>query len=667
MTRSRAKALATPGPSEVTKPAATTGRRKTTRSAKDVEHEQDATKELFKDEIAVPAEPSGDASSADQAVKEATVEPAAEVPVEAAAEPTIPATIEEAPVSADVAEEAAAEQQELPEWSSPDSTGGKSAAADAEEAATAVSEPAVGPQEEEVQADSGYQQEPEQPTAEDMEMQRAMEEAADLDVSSVADDDVPDPAEISMEGLEEPVQGISAELQEQEEPVAVLEVHEPAEPSASTELPAADADMMEQDDAAAASTIEELPAAEGEPVASEPEPKVAATSPLAKAHTPAVKSTPACGADAAKTPKTANKTAGKPQRHVGFGSSSVKWSTPLPTAAPKTPGFLSIAHAGATPASKKIEKKVSITTPLHPKSAASMHAVVRTPFPKSSEKAQPDEEMEEVVGSGDALDSGDINAAAGSPAREHTSPLAAALEQAGNDMMDAEEQRAASSSPAAEQSTSSPKPTSETKAARPATASGSYADKYAKGQAALQALASAEEAAVRPSTAPSSRAVPSFMQPTAAAKLKSKVVVPDNYDPRSLSQLRREIKEAEARKAEKKAAALKTYGLDQVRDPKAKAAPGPVRPKPSLVRDEDEEDDTEAMYNAATEDALVTAITQVEIEKPGAKPAPLKGLPLPQGKHIRFTSKGKAKESPSSGKVPLRGLPAAEGKHIRFD
>jgi hypothetical protein len=38
-----------------------------------------------------------------------------------------------------------------------------------------------------------------------------------------------------------------------------------------------------------------------------------------------------------------------------------------------------------------------------------------------------------------------------------------------------------------------------------------------------------------------------------------------------------------------------------------------------------------------------------------------------QGRHIRFTSKGKAKESPSNDRTLLRGVPEAAGKHIRFD
>lgn len=47
--------------------------------------------------------------------------------------------------------------------------------------------------------------------------------------------------------------------------------------------------------------------------------------------------------------------------------------------------------------------------------------------------------------------------------------------------------------------------------------------------------------------------------------------------------------------------------------------------------------------------------------------APLKGLPQPMGRHIRFDAGGDAIELPTSGKVVLQGLPAATGSHMRFD
>ena len=45
----------------------------------------------------------------------------------------------------------------------------------------------------------------------------------------------------------------------------------------------------------------------------------------------------------------------------------------------------------------------------------------------------------------------------------------------------------------------------------------------------------------------------------------------------------------------------------------------------------------------------------------------LSGLPLAQGKHIRFDGEGQAVLSPSSGKLALRGLPEPSGKHQHFD
>lgn len=61
-----------------------------------------------------------------------------------------------------------------------------------------------------------------------------------------------------------------------------------------------------------------------------------------------------------------------------------------------------------------------------------------------------------------------------------------------------------------------------------------------QAQAALKSLARAEAdttkpapaPVVRPSTAPSNKAVPGYLMPTKAATLKSKVVVPEDYDAR---------------------------------------------------------------------------------------------------------------------------------------
>lgn len=65
----------------------------------------------------------------------------------------------------------------------------------------------------------------------------------------------------------------------------------------------------------------------------------------------------------------------------------------------------------------------------------------------------------------------------------------------------------------------------------------------------------------------------------------------------------------------------------------------------------------------ATEDVLVKAMGGLAVDKT-SKVEPLKGLPLPQGNHIRFGAKGKAQETTAT---KLRGLPTPQGKHKRFD
>ena len=46
-------------------------------------------------------------------------------------------------------------------------------------------------------------------------------------------------------------------------------------------------------------------------------------------------------------------------------------------------------------------------------------------------------------------------------------------------------------------------------------------------------------------------------------------------------------------------------------------------------------------------------------------PEPLKGVPVPQGKHIRFDEEGNVEEA--ENRTLLRGVPKARGTHIRFD
>ena len=46
---------------------------------------------------------------------------------------------------------------------------------------------------------------------------------------------------------------------------------------------------------------------------------------------------------------------------------------------------------------------------------------------------------------------------------------------------------------------------------------------------------------------------------------------------------------------------------------------------------------------------------------------PLRGQPLPRGRHTRFSEGGAATESPTGKRVLLRGVPAPSGAHLRFE
>ncbi|KAG2441170.1 hypothetical protein HXX76_004022 [Chlamydomonas incerta] len=158
--------------------------------------------------------------------------------------------------------------------------------------------------------------------------------------------------------------------------------------------------------------------------------------------------------------------------------------------------------------------------------------------------------------------------------------------------------------------------------------------------------------------------VPSYLAPTqafankAAGKaLKSKVEAGD-YDPRSLRQLKREVKEAMAKKADKAAGAS---SLTAPRD--VKLTPK-VAERELAMPDDQEDSDHEAEYNEAQENVLVEAMGGLEVAPPANKAMPLRGLPAPQGRHLRFDDKGKSAESPQ--RTVLRGLPVATGKYKRF-
>ena len=53
--------------------------------------------------------------------------------------------------------------------------------------------------------------------------------------------------------------------------------------------------------------------------------------------------------------------------------------------------------------------------------------------------------------------------------------------------------------------------------------------------------------------------------------------------------------------------------------------------------------------------------------KRATEPQPLRGLPLRQGRHTRFTDSESADPIDSPKRPMLRGLPPATGSHLRFD
>ena len=75
----------------------------------------------------------------------------------------------------------------------------------------------------------------------------------------------------------------------------------------------------------------------------------------------------------------------------------------------------------------------------------------------------------------------------------------------------------------------------------------------------------------------------------------------------------------------------------------------------------------------ADEDMLVTAM-QTKTAGLGASSkassggvVELKGLPRPQGMHLRFDASGEAVPSPNRERTHLRGMPAPKGTHVRFN
>lgn len=73
--------------------------------------------------------------------------------------------------------------------------------------------------------------------------------------------------------------------------------------------------------------------------------------------------------------------------------------------------------------------------------------------------------------------------------------------------------------------------------------------------------------------------------------------------------------------------------------------------------------------NQSSQDALCDAVAELALG-PGtdsSQPAPLRGLPVPQGSRVVFDDEGEAVEDDGSNRVLLRGVPPPSGKHVRFD
>ncbi|KAL0024660.1 hypothetical protein WJX77_006795 [Trebouxia sp. C0004] len=147
-----------------------------------------------------------------------------------------------------------------------------------------------------------------------------------------------------------------------------------------------------------------------------------------------------------------------------------------------------------------------------------------------------------------------------------------------------------------------------------------------------------------------------------ASNLESKIHASPSYDPRSLRQLRQEVATKLA-----KAAAVKLKAENFA------AAPMPV---PAGLYDYESQSDTGMSPGPFKEshqeyikedDDLCNALGFLDIQSASKSKEPLRGLPVPQGMHIRFDDDGQAMPSPGAGQTRLRGVPAPRSSHIRFD
>ena len=65
---------------------------------------------------------------------------------------------------------------------------------------------------------------------------------------------------------------------------------------------------------------------------------------------------------------------------------------------------------------------------------------------------------------------------------------------------------------------------------------------------------------------------------------------------------------------------------------------------------------------------LVDSLSGLTMGKGGGANIPLKGLPVPKGKHTHYDEEGNTMKSPGiSNRTVLRGVPMAQGKRTVFD
>lgn len=134
--------------------------------------------------------------------------------------------------------------------------------------------------------------------------------------------------------------------------------------------------------------------------------------------------------------------------------------------------------------------------------------------------------------------------------------------------------------------------------------------------------------------------------------VKSKVVVAESFEPRSLRQLKKEYREL---KAAREAPALDESASDP--------------------EDDGEDDECRQDAGSSNDDAdssaedLAAALDGLCIGAPDAgSKVLLRGVPVAKGAHLRFEGdQDEAVLTPGANKVALRGIPQAAGRHMRFD